>query len=343
MEKLNDKWFRLVGIPVASFIATTLFSAITLHSFNLIIKSYIFGLLHAIVLWETGRLYIQVIRNQFPRIEQVHARFIITLFFTILNTALVSIVFSFMADETRYFERDLVYKDYWKTIAISTSAAMSITIIYEIIYLFKKWRQAWLENLWLKRDKLQAQVDSLKTQVSPHFLFQSLNSLSLLVDEDKKKAVRFVDELSHVYRYFLQNHEKETITLGEEIRFANAYFDIIKTRFGEGIHFKMNIAEELRDWLVPPMTIKTFVENAVSLNKVSQSTPLSMFFFTDLKNNLIVNHNVQSKTLLLKRKRLGLINLSVKYKILTNKQIDITESDKEFEIKLPLIKPYVLQ
>jgi Histidine kinase len=338
MEKLNDKWLRIIGIPAASIIATTLFSVIHLDSFRLVFKSYIFGLIHATVLWETGRLYILTIRNRFPRIEQVYVRFLITLFFTILNTCIVSFIFSFMAEKTFYFERQLFYKDYWKTIAIATSATITLTIIYEIIYLFKKWKQAWLENIWLKRDKIQTQVDSLKTQVSPHFLFQSLNSLSLLVDEDKKRAVRFVDELSHVYRYFLQNHEKETITLGEEIRFANAYFDIIKTRFGEGIHFKMNISEKLNAWLVPPMTIKTFVENAVSLNKVSKMAPLSMFFFTDLKNNLVVNHNVQSKTLLLKRKRLGLINLSVKYKMLTNKELEITENDKEFEIKLPLIK-----
>ena len=125
--------------------------------------------------------------------------------------------------------------------------AVVIGGIYEGIYFFRKWREVFVEAEALKKANLQSQLESLKGQINPHFLFNSLSSLSSLIADDSQRAEKFVDELAAVYRYLLKTNDNELTTLTKELDFINAYYHLLKTRFCNGICMTMDIRESSRE------------------------------------------------------------------------------------------------
>jgi hypothetical protein len=340
MEKLNDKWFRLIGIPTVAFLAQSLFFTDMLYSGRYLFwKVFGVSILVAMIIWETNRQVFIVVRRQLPGIKNTWRR-LIALFFSLgATTFVVSTLLVFlMNDVWQIWGYRASWRLYMLLFVIRFTIVILITAIYESIYFFRQWKQIYLESLALKRENLQTELDALIAQVNPHFLFHSLNSLSALIEEDKKLAVQFVDELARVYRYLLQNTDHNWVTLDTELRFAQDYLFILKMRFGEGLVYQERIAEDCRGYQLPPLTLKTLIENAIAHNIISVNNPLSILVFTDLKQQLVVSHNVQPKTLLVKRRRQGLTNLAKKFQLLTDTSIEIAEDDRIFEIKLPLIK-----
>src|SRR5207302_10574389 len=132
-------------------------------------------------------------------------------------------------------------------------------------------------------------------QINPHFLFNSLSSLSSLIADDHKRAEKFVDELASVYRYLLQTNEKELTTLAKELEFINAYFHLLKTRFSDGIQMELNVDNKYDDFLLPPLTLQILLENAVKHNVILPDKPLIIKVYTDEADNLIVLNNLQKK------------------------------------------------
>ncbi len=190
---------------------------------------------------------------------------------------------------------------------------------------------------------LQQEVDemhmrALQAQLSPHFLFNSLNSLSALIADDPVKAERFVDELSSVYRYLLQANDRELTSLETEMKFINSYYHLLKTRYGQGISLKIDIKTACQVCLLPPLTLQLLLENAVKHNVVSASNPLTIEIFTETDNLLIVRNNLQRKGInRFTSTKKGLQNINMKYRLLNQPPIDICESDNVFDVLVPLI------
>jgi LytS/YehU family sensor histidine kinase len=211
-------------------------------------------------------------------------------------------------------------------------------VIYETTFFFSKWKQSVRETEELKKSNLQSQLDSLKNQVSPHFLFNSLNTLSSLIEEDQTQAVQFVNELSRVYRYLLQSNDKELTPLRDELSFLNAYFFLLKTRFGEAIQMEISINDEFMSYLIPPLTLQILVENAVKHNIVSQSKPLLIEVVYEGNEQMSVANNIQKKTVHVASNGMGLANISAKFKLLNQPEIVINTDNNKFKITLPLLK-----
>jgi two-component system LytT family sensor kinase len=141
--------------------------------------------------------------------------------------------------------------------------------IDESVYSLNRWRENTLEKEQLKKVNLQSQYESLKSQVNPHFLFNSLNSLSSLIADEPDRAEEFVDEMSKVYRYLLQTNEGDLTTLDTELTFIQSYFHLLKTRYGAGIRLEVAVDEPFRAYKLPPLTLQMLVENAVKHNVYS--------------------------------------------------------------------------
>jgi LytS/YehU family sensor histidine kinase len=183
------------------------------------------------------------------------------------------------------------------------------------------------------------QLDSLKNQVKPHFLFNSLNTLTALVEKDTTAAVTFIAQLSKVYRYLLQSNEKELILLGQEIEFTKAYFFLLQTRFQEGLLLQIEVPEKYLNYLIPPLTLQILMENAVKHNQVSSRKPLQVGIHIEEDNWLVIQNNLQPKRMAVASNGMGLTNISAKYQLLSQPQVLILHETNTFTVKVPLLKP----
>ncbi len=217
-------------------------------------------------------------------------------------------------------------------------------IIYETLFFArdsslyqKKLKQAEQEKEKLRTANLESQLDALKQQVNPHFLFNSLNVLDSLIEEDPQQARVFLDELSTVYRYLLRSNEQHLTTLDSELAFINSYFHLLKTRHGSGVRLNVTIDDQYQTYLLPPLTLQLLVENAVKHNIVLPDQPLVVEILTDGQSRLQVRNNIQRKTIRVASNGVGLSNILAKYQMMGHDAPTIQEVDGQFVVTLPLV------
>ena len=235
----------------------------------------------------------------------------------------------------------LNYEFTYKTWLSGLMAGAICTIVNQAVYetntSFSRIEASQLETEQLKKAQLQTQFDLLKEQVNPHFLFNSLNSLSSLITTHPDKAEEFVEEMSRVYRYLLRSNEEQLTTLQKEIDFIKSYNMLLTTRFGIGFQPVIRIEEKMKEWLLPPMTLQLLVENAVKHNIVDPDTPLVVQLYTQ-NEKLVVSNNLQKKNKTVVSNKVGLSNILSKYELLNYPSVEIKETGSEFIVVLPLIK-----
>ncbi len=198
-----------------------------------------------------------------------------------------------------------------------------------------KWLNAQEIIAKMKREKLEMDYNSLQDQLNPHFLFNNLSVLKSLIIYDPEAAVYFTENFTDVYRYVLQSKNKKLVKLKDELEFMNAYFALHKERLGEGLLFKHDISAEELDREIAPLTGQLLIENAIKHNITSKETPLEITVFA--KNGyLSVSNNLNLRTTSYSTKT-GLGNLIGRYKMLTEKQIEVHRDDKKFEVEVPLL------
>lgn len=223
----------------------------------------------------------------------------------------------------------------WSLIGTGISAIF-ITFLLEGIARYKIWKHKMKENEQLSRANRQSRLQGLKSQVNPHFLFNSLNSLSSLIYEDEEKAEKFLDEMSKVYRYMLRNEDDELVMLITELNFVRSYYYLLKTRYGDGLLITINITPADYDKWLPPLTLQTIIENAFTQNVMTKDEPLCIQI-EKAGNDIIVRNNVQPKLISQKADiESGIDNLVTRYSLLHQLHIVIEDSETERVIYLPL-------
>lgn len=188
----------------------------------------------------------------------------------------------------------------------------------------------------LQEENIISQFESLKAQVNPHFLFNSLNVLSSLIYIDQDKASKFVRQLSKVYRYVLEHKDMDTITIREELPFIESYIFLLKTRFDQNLRVSIDIPGDVRDSKVAPMVIQLLIENAIKHNVVSKSKPLTVSISVE-DGYLDIRNNLQLKSSTERSSRMGLNNIRKRYEYLTNRKVMIEENSDYFIVKIPLL------
>lgn len=189
----------------------------------------------------------------------------------------------------------------------------------------------------LEQEKTDVQLRALQAQVNPHFLFNSLNSLSSLIDENPQQASEFVDELSLVYRYLLRANDQSLTTLASELEFIRSYFRLLKTRYGSGLDLKVQVDARYGLQLLPPLTLQLLVENAVKHNVVQAKRPLNVEIRTNEAGQLIVRNNLQRKNTPVISNGVGLSSILTQYERLAQPGPVIADGNGEFSVTLSLI------
>lgn len=213
-----------------------------------------------------------------------------------------------------------------------------------ISYLIRERQEVLLQNGKLVTENIQNQYQALKNQLNPHMLFNSLNTLQSLVRESPEKAQNYIRELSRVLRYTLQENDSHTVTLREEMNFVDAYIFLMKMRYEDNLQFLIEVDAALMDYSLPPLSIQTLVENAIKHNEISNRHPLTIEIHTAVTDTekeaaLCIDNNLQPRRTASSGTGIGLANLSKRYELLFDKEIQITEASGKFSVCIPLMKP----
>jgi hypothetical protein len=223
----------------------------------------------------------------------------------------------------------------------SGMASLTSLIITLVISLFMHgraflihWRRAAIDAEKLKKESIAAKYESLKNQVNPHFLFNSFNALTSLVYEDQEKAVKFIKQLSEVYRYVLETRDRELVTLEEERKFLDSYLFLQQIRFGDKLRLEMELNGAKS--MVAPLVLQMLVENAIKHNVVSEESPLTIRLYVN--NDFIVVENTLQKKMVIQDEStgIGLENICNRYAFLSDREVEIVREGK-FVVKLPVI------
>ncbi|WBL27106.1 2TM domain-containing protein [Zunongwangia sp. HGR-M22] len=212
----------------------------------------------------------------------------------------------------------------------------AITLFFHLIYLFRARQEEKMKEQKIIAGTATSRFDALKNQLDPHFLFNSLNVLSSLIDEDPEKAQKFTGSLSKVYRYVLEQKSKELVTIEEELKFANVYMNLLKMRFEDSIIY--NFPEKLTnpEAKVVPLSLQLLLENTVKHNKITPDSPLVITIY-EADKILVVKNNLQPKEILRNGSGVGLANIKERYNLLTERTMEIIKTEDEFMVRLPLL------
>ncbi len=211
-----------------------------------------------------------------------------------------------------------------------------LTGFYEAAYYMNALKKSIKEQEQLKRENVESQLEILKNQVKPHFLFNSLNTLASLIPEDASLAVDYVHNLSKVYRYVLEIKDKKLIPVAEELSCVKAYLFMLQIRFGNNLNYEIEESGLVDKHHIVPLSLQLLVENAVKHNIISSKKPLTIII-APKGNKLTVTNNLQPKIQVAKSTGTGLANIKSRYQILTNLPVEIIKSDHQFSVELPII------
>lgn len=213
-----------------------------------------------------------------------------------------------------------------------------LTLLMEGISSYNHWRENLKETEKLKKAFKQSQLLGLKSQVNPHFLFNSLNTLSSLIAENEEEAESFLNEMSKVYRYMLRGDDEQLVTVQTEIKFIESYIHLLERRFGQSLQVQINVKEEDKKKLIPPLSLQVLIENAFTQNSMSKTEPLVIRISSDGKEVVVCNNRKPKAIGNAIDFEAGLDNLVTKYRLLNSEEVIIKDEERQRSIFLPLIE-----
>lgn len=215
------------------------------------------------------------------------------------------------------------------------STMVIVILLVQLLYSLFRQKTIAVENEVLRTENIRTRYEVLKSQMDPHFLFNSLNTLKSLISIDKDKADDYLQQLSYVLRCTLQN--KDIVSLAEELKCVKAYCSLMKIRYGDGLCFSFDVGEDYLSCAVLALSIQGLVENAVKHNVISDKRPLSISVFVR-DDAIVVSNPIQAKYAPEHGNRIGLVNLKERYRLMWNTEVTIDNTGEVFTVSIPLIR-----
>lgn len=295
--------------------------------------SYVSAVL-IIVFWESLRIINNYLNRAMPFERGTASRVIVQLLLGIVVGLLIRYIIYRFGEPYLPFKLDELFAA--ATWVIYVFVPCSVNLGFFTVHLFHRWKRSLLLAEKLEREKTQVQFDNLKNQLNPHFLFNALTSLNSLIFADPKLASDFVQQLSKVFRYVLQNREKTTVSLAVELNFIRHYVDLLQTRFINSLFITFVIDDRELENKIVPVTLQILIENAIKHNMIDEAKPLYITITAE-DGYVVVENNVQHRKRVEESNRQGLENLKGLYGFLTTLPLMIIESDRNFVVKVPLL------
>ena len=266
-------------------------------------------------------------------------------FFGVVGTLLVNVILVFFCNYVNFiiFQKRDSAEFFSGAMGISNWLTINVALLISAILHAKGFVEAWKSST--KQEVVQqkliaksanAQFESLKNQLDPHFLFNSLNVLSALIDENPDQAQRFTASMSKIYRYVLEQKDKELVTVEEELNFAKTYSDLLKTRFEDSVSFEFKVNEKDLKSYVVPLSLQLLLENCIKHNFATSAKPLHIKIYSE-NGNLFVENNLQQREQVKESAGIGLSNIVQRYSLLTKQNVFIEKSAIFFKVKIPIL------
>jgi len=332
----DDRPLMIIGIPIFTLLVTILIFGKTVFTENPI-TSLAISFSHVITYWLGFRLVMINYHKTYPDYEFDVRR----LFYVISRMTIVYLIIHFTVG---YFVH-IAFKHHaelHKAHSLETNVASILMIalaffVYEGIYYFLRSKKTEIEKNKLEKITAEQRLDTLKNQVNPHFLFNSLNTVITMIPEEPELAINFIQKLSKTYRNILEVRNEKLITIRQELKALDAYIFLLKTRFHGKIQIYNTVPQVNFDDFILPLSLQILIENAVKHNITSSSNPLKIYLSVE-DDLIIIKNNLQKKSQEYNSTKMGLANIRSRYKLLVNKNIIVKESQEFFTVKLPIIK-----
>lgn len=311
------------------------------YHFNIAIEwYYAFGtiLLVTFCTWESSRLltgyfnkHISVSGNNIK--AQLYFFLLASLFTTLFTIAVVFLVSMFLHNHS-FSETIIPLK---LNLIYAWLANLLFHLIHAITFYFTQYKNKFMEAEELRKISAVSELQLIKSQINPHFLFNNLNVLSALVVKNTEEANRFIEEFSKVYRYILNNHDKELVDIKTEMSFIKPYIFLLKKRFGLGIHINIDIPNSMETFYIIPAALQMLIENAIKHNIVSKNKPLYITVSAHENNTLIISNNLQLRETVDGSSKIGLSNIIKRYWLVSGKKVLVEKNPEAFTVTLPLL------
>ena len=278
------------------------------------------------------------IKDKFSRV-----RIVLNIFISFLIT--IAIIFVLRIFEEVFINgrsfQEYISNEKLGNFIVATVITFFIILSIYLFHFYKAYKENQLKEQTVLAGTASAQFESLKSQIDPHFLFNSLNVLSSLIEENPQNAQKFTTSLSKIYRYVLEQKDKELVSIEEELKFAKTYMNLLKMRFENSINYDFPIEFNNPDAKVVPLSLQLLLENTIKHNVVSENKPLRIKIYIE-NNYLIVENNLQKKEVLQERKGVGLQNIVNRYALISERKVLVEETVDFFRIKIPILTKQVV-
>jgi sensor histidine kinase YesM len=262
---------------------------------------------------------------------------LIVQFFVTIALSLILILAAILLNSF-FYHQQITSSYFLETGSFMTKVALIFvfagSLISNAVLFFKNWKEAAVQQEKLKREQLALQYETLKSQVNPHFLFNTLNSLTSLISTNPEKAIEFVKKLSEVYRYVLDQKDHELVDLASELKFVESYVFLQKIRFETNLDVQIDVNP--KNFKVIPLSVQMLVENAIKHNEISDRKPLQIKIFSTDDNFLIVENQLQKKPSS-ESSGTGIQNIRERYEFFTSKKVVIFENMEKYLVSIPLL------
>ena len=307
----------------------------SLSSFD--ITTVVFGITNLLSVLSIGYLFINILTsNSKKSVTQLKKSLIPSFVFSLLATIFIALSLYYLGNYALFRIKGWGTENFINRIGAGAIISLSVGLfVCCIVFFYTTWHQAIEREQKLREENLKYQYRTLKTQVNPHFLFNSLNTLSEIIYSDAKKADNYIQKLSSIYRYILDNEKTDLIPLNKEIEFVKQYFLLQKERDENKIQLDIDF-ENADKFKIVPISLQLLIENALKHNVISEENPLIIHINGDNKY-ISISNNMQRKNTISNSPGTGLSNLMARVKLITGKEIAINQENNRFIVKLPLV------
>lgn len=336
--KLIGLYAKAAGVPILALLVQYTYNFLsTGEKVMWSLNNFLFFCLITVCLWASNRQIQHLIRKKLFEIKntglRIISRFGVNIILTFILTSILFRLWNYFLHGSVYSQNTIIALQ-----AISIFFSILTGCVYEIVHLNKERESDIIKIERTEKSKLQAQLDGLKNQVDPHFIFNSLNTLSYLISQNPGTAKLFNDTLAKVYRYILVKKEKDLVMLKEEIEFASNYFYLLKLRYQTGLKMTIELDDIVAEnYMLPPLSVQILIENAIKHNHFTEKTPLEIKVSV-IPDKVTVANNRNLKQFEIQSPQIGLKNLAERYMLITGKNISIDDDKNNFIVVLPLLK-----
>lgn len=341
MNKYIKEILKAFAIGIVLWIillALNLLNGNPLPQFNRLTLNFIYTVLYTVIIYMANAILFMRLDQYFENSRFTAKRLIIGFVTSILLSIAVVFLLYFFDEvilNNKTVETFLVeqkFANYFNTIVIT----FIISLIIHVFYLYKAQQESKIKEQKVIAGTASAKFETLKNQIDPHFLFNSLNVLSSLIEENPDSAQKFTTSLSKIYRYVLEQKDKELISVEEELQFAKTYMNLLKMRFENSITYELPTEFNNLEAKVVPLSLQLMLENTIKHNVVSEQKPLHIKIYIE-NNYLIVENNLQKKEVLQDRRGVGLQNIVNRYALISERKVLIEESKEYFRVMIPIL------